>query len=386
MTSRRANGEGSIFPYRNGFAAYVWITTPSGKRQRKIRLRTNSGDSPQPVGGAHAESRARAGCHQGADSWAVPPSMARRHGCSEPCPAHVRDVREPREELHRAWTSVRCGLIDLRVADVQAWLNRLATQCQCCAQGKDVRRALRGTARCCALGKCCHQVASPRTIKDVRTVLRSALHSAVRQELIDRNVAQLVQIPSPRRTGARWPPTSRPTRNGCWPSSPAGSARRRLANEGSDPVLRWMRFDARRPPSRPEKSSLTPASTAGIAGVASIQSRDRQHRSAYWSGVNRRGSYAILRHRHLRQVLIRAWKGSPPRFGQPDHPRSAASCCASDRNCRADLNKRDPLHPDRAGDTPPSISLRNLHTSGAGKNAVTSDKRAGDGGVWKDRR
>ena len=35
MTSRRANGEGSIFPYRNGFAAYVWITTPSGKRQRE---------------------------------------------------------------------------------------------------------------------------------------------------------------------------------------------------------------------------------------------------------------------------------------------------------------------------------------------------------------
>src|SRR4029450_7341963 len=35
VTRRRANGEGSIFPYRNGFAAYVWITTPSGKRQRK---------------------------------------------------------------------------------------------------------------------------------------------------------------------------------------------------------------------------------------------------------------------------------------------------------------------------------------------------------------
>jgi hypothetical protein len=27
--------EGSIFPYRNGFAAYVWITTPSGKRPHK---------------------------------------------------------------------------------------------------------------------------------------------------------------------------------------------------------------------------------------------------------------------------------------------------------------------------------------------------------------
>ena len=74
----------------------------------------------------------------------------------------------------------------LRVADVQPWLNRLASQCQWCAQGKDARRALHGTARCCAIGKCCHRVASPRTIKDVRTVLRSALDSAVRQELIDR--------------------------------------------------------------------------------------------------------------------------------------------------------------------------------------------------------
>jgi hypothetical protein len=31
----RANGEGSIFPYRNGFAAYVWVNKPDGKRARK---------------------------------------------------------------------------------------------------------------------------------------------------------------------------------------------------------------------------------------------------------------------------------------------------------------------------------------------------------------
>jgi hypothetical protein len=31
MTGRaRANGEGSIFPYRNGFAAYVWVSKPNG--------------------------------------------------------------------------------------------------------------------------------------------------------------------------------------------------------------------------------------------------------------------------------------------------------------------------------------------------------------------
>jgi len=33
--TRRHNGEGSIYPYRNGFAAHVWITTPEGRRQRK---------------------------------------------------------------------------------------------------------------------------------------------------------------------------------------------------------------------------------------------------------------------------------------------------------------------------------------------------------------
>ena len=36
----KSQREGSIFPYRNGFAAYVWITTPSGKRQRKLYGRT----------------------------------------------------------------------------------------------------------------------------------------------------------------------------------------------------------------------------------------------------------------------------------------------------------------------------------------------------------
>ena len=38
MTARprsRANGEGSIYPYRNGYSAYVWVTTPSGERKRR---------------------------------------------------------------------------------------------------------------------------------------------------------------------------------------------------------------------------------------------------------------------------------------------------------------------------------------------------------------
>jgi integrase len=85
----------------------------------------------------------------------------------------------------------------LAVHDVQDWLNRLATTCQCCAQGKDARRAAKDPtrARRCAKGQCCHTVASPRTIKDVRTVLRSALSTAMAEELIERNVAALVKAP-----------------------------------------------------------------------------------------------------------------------------------------------------------------------------------------------
>ena len=31
---RRANGDGAIYQYRNGFAAHVWIVTRKGRRQR----------------------------------------------------------------------------------------------------------------------------------------------------------------------------------------------------------------------------------------------------------------------------------------------------------------------------------------------------------------
>jgi hypothetical protein len=32
---KRANSEGSIFPYKGAWAGYVWVTTPEGKRTRK---------------------------------------------------------------------------------------------------------------------------------------------------------------------------------------------------------------------------------------------------------------------------------------------------------------------------------------------------------------
>lgn len=196
--ARRHNGEGSIFPYRNGFAAYVWITTPAGRRQRKYVY----GQSWEAVHARWVALSQRAArtpvaarvptlstfLWQWLEETVAPNLAPLTHATYE---SHVRHYIEP------GLGTVR--LDRLRVRDVQAWLNRLPTQCQCCAQGKDARRLERGRARCCAIGKCCKSLPSPRTIKDVRGVLRSALSAAMREELVERNVAELVTVPRQRK-------------------------------------------------------------------------------------------------------------------------------------------------------------------------------------------
>ena len=61
--SKRRNGECSIFPYRNGYAAYAWVTTPDGERKRKwvygkthdevhakwIKLQSTAAEGPMPT-------------------------------------------------------------------------------------------------------------------------------------------------------------------------------------------------------------------------------------------------------------------------------------------------------------------------------------------------
>jgi len=88
----------------------------------------------------------------------------------------------------------------LSVRDVQTWLNQLRTRCQCCAQEKDAARA---KPKCCAIGKCCQQIASDRTIRDAWSTLRIILGNAIREELIARNVAGLVRVSKSRSRKAK---------------------------------------------------------------------------------------------------------------------------------------------------------------------------------------
>jgi integrase len=86
----------------------------------------------------------------------------------------------------------------LTVRDVREWLTRLATVCQCCAQGKDTKR-LAARRRCCAVGECCEAYPSRRVIQAARDALRAALTHAVAEAEIGKNVASLVKVPKPRR-------------------------------------------------------------------------------------------------------------------------------------------------------------------------------------------
>jgi integrase len=194
-TRARANGEGSIFPYRNGFAAYVVVDTPAGGRRRKyVYGQTRDDVHRRWVALSHEAAR-------GAVATSVPTvaQLMLRWLAEDVRPSLSPKTVEKYEMFSRLY--VVPGLGDRRVdrlsvRDVQAWVNSLRVSCQCCAQGKD---AARSEPRCCAVGACCGQVVSPRTIKDARDVLRAALGSAARDELVSRNVATLVRLPAARR-------------------------------------------------------------------------------------------------------------------------------------------------------------------------------------------
>ena len=192
---QRANGEGSIFPYRNGYAAYVWVTTPDGKRCRKWVY----GKTRQDVHGKWLK------LHDGARRGPVPTSSPT---LAQYMTYWLREVVVPPnyapltcatyETLTRLYVLPGLGskrLDKLTLRDVRGWLNKLRDTCQCCAQGKDARRSEK-QRRCCAKvpATCCRRLASERTIRDAWIILCSALTNAVTEDLIPKNVASLAHV------------------------------------------------------------------------------------------------------------------------------------------------------------------------------------------------
>jgi integrase len=188
----RANGEGSIFPYRNGYAAYAWVTRPDGIRTRK-----------------YVYGKTREIVHE---KWIKLHQRAREGPVATRIPTlgdyltyWLREIVQPNlapatyvsyegfVRLHIAPGIGSKRLDRLQVRDVQTWINLVAKTCQCCAQGKDAARPA-AKQRCCAVGKCCHALPAGNTMKGLRATLRAALAQAVAEELISKNVASLVKL------------------------------------------------------------------------------------------------------------------------------------------------------------------------------------------------
>lgn len=123
--TRRHNGEGSIYPYRHGYTAYVWITTPAGRRQRKYVYGTTREIVHTKWWVELTRQAARSPVltkvptvSQYLQCWledTVAPNLALlTHATYE---SHVRHYIEP--------GIGRVRLDRLRVSNVQAWLNGL---------------------------------------------------------------------------------------------------------------------------------------------------------------------------------------------------------------------------------------------------------------------
>ncbi|MFG2521173.1 tyrosine recombinase XerC [Streptomyces sp. NPDC048527] len=197
MSGKRGNGEGSIYPYKNGFAAYVWVTKPDGSRARKYAYGKTRDEVHEKWLNLHAEAKKG--------------PVATRHRTVSVFLAYWLDsIVKPNlaplsyvsyEGCVRLYIAPYLGakrLDRLTVRDVREWLTKLATVCQCCAQGKDSKRAP-ARRKCCAVGHCCEAYPSRRVIQASRDALRAALTHAVSEEEISKNVASLVKVPKPRR-------------------------------------------------------------------------------------------------------------------------------------------------------------------------------------------
>ncbi|MFJ8335223.1 tyrosine recombinase XerC [Streptomyces sp. NPDC094437] len=197
MSGKRGNGEGSIYPYRNSFAAYVWVDTPDGKRKRKYVYGKTRDEVHDKWLNLHMEAKRG-------------PVATRHRTLSTFLSYWLAEIVKPNlapltyisyEGSVRLYINPHLGTkrIDkLTVRDVREWINKLAATCQCCAQGKDAKRRP-AVQRCCAIGECCETHPSRRVVQAARDALRAALTHAVTEEEISKNVASLVKVPKPRR-------------------------------------------------------------------------------------------------------------------------------------------------------------------------------------------
>jgi integrase len=194
---RRVNGEGTIYQRASDGlwvgSAYVYTTTGIRKRRPvyghsfdevREKLDRIKGDSAHGIGVPDRTTT----LGEYLDHWLDRVQETKRATTWRGYESAVR--------LHIAPVLGRKRLDKLTGADVRHLIAVCRNKCLCCLNRYDRHR--KPEDQCCSAGRCCGRHPSKRQIQYIHAVLRNALSSAERDELVTRNVAKLVQIPTPR--------------------------------------------------------------------------------------------------------------------------------------------------------------------------------------------
>jgi integrase len=194
---KRVNGEGSIYQRASDglWTGMAYVYTTTGVRKRRPVYGRSFDEVREKLDRLKGDS---------VNGIAVPDRLMTVGEYLDHWLRQVEDAK--RATTHRGYESaVRLHIVPvlgskrldkLTGADVRRLIAVCRSKCLCCVNGYDRHRP--AEEKCCSVGKCCRRTPSKRQIQFVHAVLRNALSSAERDELVTRNVAKLVQIPTPR--------------------------------------------------------------------------------------------------------------------------------------------------------------------------------------------
>lgn len=194
---RNPNGEGSIYQRSSDgrWVGQAYVLTTDGTRKRKFVYGATWEEAHAKL--VELKSRSQRGIPVPDRAWKLADYLP--YWLS----AYVTDLKpttargyESAVRLHLIPALGTKRLDGLQVQHVKAFMDDFRRKCLCCTNGLDQIRPV--DRRCCSVGRCCERYPSARQIQFVHAVLRNALQHAMREELVSRNVAKLVRVPSPR--------------------------------------------------------------------------------------------------------------------------------------------------------------------------------------------
>ncbi|WP_431880980.1 tyrosine-type recombinase/integrase [Micromonospora chalcea] len=194
---RNPNGEGSIYQRASDgrWVGQAYVLTTDGTRKRKFVYGATWEEAHAKL--VELKSRSQRGIPVPDRAWKLADYLPYWLA------AYVTDLKpttargyESAVRLHLIPALGTKRLDGLQVQHVKAFMDDFRRKCLCCTNGLDKIRPV--GRRCCSVGNCCQRYPSARQIQFVHAVLRNALQHAMREELVARNVAKLVRVPSPR--------------------------------------------------------------------------------------------------------------------------------------------------------------------------------------------